>query len=130
MGESSARYQMENLHKAMRQAHTNMRRAKQKRNRRRNQDAQEPDLQVGQAVMLKNHNRTGKLDSYYKPYYRIIEQISLATFMVKNVANGTEQKVHMKNIKKVDIDDWDEPRRAVTGKENKKRATYVVPPSN
>jgi len=130
MGESSARYQMENLHKAMRQAHTNMRRAKQKRNQKRNQNAQEPNLQVGQAVMLKNHNRTGKLDSYYKPYYRIIEQVSPATFMVKNVANGTEQKVHAKNIKQVDIDDWDEPRRVVAGKERRRRTTYVVPPSD
>jgi len=130
MGESGARYQMENIHKAMRQAHSNMRKAKRKRNQRRNQDAVEPVLQVGQAVMLKNHNRSGKLDSYYKPYYRIIEQLSPATFRIKNVADGTEQKVHAKNIKTVDIDDWDVPRQPGTGRRGKRKATLVVPPSN
>jgi len=87
MGESGARYQMANIHKAMRQAQSKY-------------IYIEPVMQVGQAVMLKNHGRTGKLDSYYKPYYRIIEQLSPAMFRVKNVQQTVQSKMCTQKISK------------------------------
>jgi len=37
--------------------------------------------------------------------------------------------VHAKNIKTVDIDDWDVPRQPDTGRKGKRKATLVVPSS-
>jgi hypothetical protein len=107
-----------------------MKKEKRKRNQRANQGSKEPEIDVGQAVMVKNHNRTSKLDSHYKPYFRVIEQITPVTFRVKNVANGAEQTVHARNLKSVDIETWDIPQERLSGIRGKRKSTYVVPPSS
>jgi len=38
--------------------------------------------------------------------------------------------VHAKNIKTVNIDDWDVPRQPGTSRKGKRKATLVVPPSS
>lgn len=130
MGEDLSKIYIENLHRAMIHAQRNMRKAKDTRNRYANQDAREPNLEVGQAVMLKNNARTDKLDSHYKAYFRIIEHKSPVAFKIKNVVDGSTQTVHARNIKAIDTEHWKLPKYRLPPNDRRRKATYVVPPED
>lgn len=82
LGEEPHKIAIEQMHRASRIAHANMRKAKRVRNKRANKNAKDPEFQIGQAVFTKDNARSSKLDSCYKPFYRIVEQKSPVTFVV------------------------------------------------
>lgn len=112
----------------MTHAQRNMRKARNTRNRYANQDTYELKLEIGQAVMIKINARTDKLDTHYKANFRIIERLSPVTFKIKNVVDGSTQTVHARNLKAIDIDNWEIPKDRLPSDNRRRKATYVYRP--
>ncbi|KAK7506019.1 hypothetical protein BaRGS_00002741 [Batillaria attramentaria] len=68
-----------------------------------------------------------KLERKWKPYFRIVEELTPVTFRVRNQLDGTEQKTHAEHLRKVPIGDWNIPVMPATGKPVRK-AQLAVPP--
>ncbi|CAC5377435.1 unnamed protein product [Mytilus coruscus] len=73
--------------------------------------------------------KKSKLDTKWKPYYRIIEKTSPVTFVLKNQLDGSvARKVHLEHFKKVKIDEWVIPTN-IEGRQLRK-TNYVVLPED
>ena len=58
--------------------------------------------------------QSGKLTSHWKPFYRIIEQLSEVNFRIKHQSSGKTRVVHVENIRAAHPDDsWDMIREDV-----------------
>ena len=68
------------------------------------------------------------MDSKWKPFYRIIEQRSPVSFIIKNQLNGSTTKVHAQHLKPAFVETWDLPKSNDTRKLRK--STFVVPPES
>lgn len=81
---------------------------------------------IGDPVYYRNHLRKSKLEMKWKPYYRIIEQTSPVTYIIKNQLDGSTTKVHMEHIRPAHVDDLQLP----TDKVGRvlRPTNYVVPP--
>ena len=73
MGEDHHRL-IEQQHKTFVRARDRIRCAQKKRNYAINKDRREVELDVGDPVHYWAHNRQGKLDEKWRPYYRIVEK--------------------------------------------------------
>jgi hypothetical protein len=83
-------------------------------------------FEIGDAVYYKNFQRKSKLESKWKPFYRIIQQTSPVTYVIKNQLNGSTTKVHAEQIRLANVDEWQIP---VDQSNRPLRSTqYVVPP--
>ena len=91
-GEEPHKMALEQQHKAFLWVHQNQKRAKMKRNELADRHAQEVKFQIGDPVYYKNHTRKNKLDIKWQPYYRIIEQISPVTFIIRSQLDGNVTK--------------------------------------
>ncbi|CAC5415478.1 unnamed protein product [Mytilus coruscus] len=84
-----------------------------------------------QAVFYRNHLRKSKLDSKWKPFYRIIEQRSPVSFIIKNQLNGNTTKVHAQHLKPAPVNKWTIPKLGQADKDKQlRKTTYVVPPES
>ena len=108
-GEDAHKIALELQHKAFTLVHQNRKKAKQKRNEYKNKNTTEIHFQVGDPVYHKNNTRKNKLDINWRPYYRIIEQISPVTFIVKHQLDGSSTKVHAEHLRPANIDKWEIP---------------------
>ena len=93
-----------------------------------NKNAKEVQIQVGHPVFYRKHAHYGKLDIKWEPFYRVIEQTSPVTFVIKNQLNGKTIKAHAGHLKLTKIHDWEIPL-TVTGKPQQK-ANFVVAPKS
>ena len=85
------------------------------------------DFQIGDPVYLKNHTKKNKLDSNWKPFYRIVEQTSPVTLIAKNQFDGSTTKVDADHLRKANLEPWEIPKEQ-TGRPSRK-AAYAIPPS-
>ncbi|CAC5398016.1 unnamed protein product [Mytilus coruscus] len=127
-GESPHQILLEQQHKSFVTVHMNLKKAKSKQKEYADKNRQEINFKVGDAVYFKNHLRKGKQDSKWKPFYRIIEQRSPVSFIVKNQLTGSTTKVHAQHLKPAPVETWDIPK----SNENKKlrKSRFVVPPES
>ena len=125
-GEEPHKMALEQQHKAFLWVHQNRKRAKKKRNELANRHAQEVKFQIGDPVYYKNHTRKNKLDIKWQPYYRIIEQTSPVTFIIRSQLDGNVTKVHAQHLRPANLNEWEIP----TDKTGRKLrpSNYVVPP--
>ena len=87
MGEDH-RLIIEQQHKTFVRARDRIRRAQKKRNHAINKSRRKVELDVGDPVYNWAHNRQGKLDQKWRPYYRIVEKMSPVTFVIWNQLAG------------------------------------------
>ncbi|CAC5360969.1 unnamed protein product [Mytilus coruscus] len=88
-------------------------------------------IKVEQAVFYRHHLRISKLDSKWKPFYRIIEQRSPVSFIIKNQLNGDTTKVHAKHLKPAPVNEWTIPKLGQADKRKQlRKTTYVAPPES
>ena len=127
-GEEPHKIALEQQHRAFLLVHQNRRKAMKKRNEVINNKAKDVTLKVGDPVYYRNHTRKSKLDIKWHPYYRIIEQTSPATFIIKNQLNGSTIKVHAQHLRYADLNEWQIPEDK-TGKKLRP-SNYVVPPDD
>ena len=125
MGEDPHKILLEQ-HKSFVMVNKNMKKSKKKQKEQADKTRQEIDFKVGDAVYYKNHLRKSKLDSKWKPFYRIIEHKSPVSFIIKNQLNGTNTKVHAQHLKPATVEEWNIPSE----NRSKRKSTYVVAPSS
>jgi hypothetical protein len=105
-----------------------LKRSKKRQAKYANKNAVDVELKVGDPVYYKNNQRQSKLQSKWKPFYRIVEQISPLTFKIKNQLGGKVTKAHKELLQLAKIDEWDIPKNEL-GRPLRK-AAYVVPPES
>ncbi|CAG2214079.1 Retrovirus-related Pol polyprotein from transposon 17.6,Transposon Ty3-I Gag-Pol polyprotein,Transposon Ty3-G Gag-Pol polyprotein,Retrovirus-related Pol polyprotein from transposon 297 [Mytilus edulis] len=107
VGEDPHKILLEQQHKSFILVHRNLKKSKEKQKQNADKNRQEINLEIGDPVYFKNHLRKSKLDTKWKPYYRIIEKTSPVTFVLKNQLDGSvAKKVHLEHLKKAKIDEW------------------------
>ena len=116
MGEDLHRIILENQHKSFTQVYHRVKRAREKGRRLANARRTDVSLKVGDAVYLRNHQRTSKLDAKWKPYFRVTKQLSPTTFMIRNQLDGTERKAHADHLARAPIEEWEIPPPAGAGR--------------
>lgn len=82
-GEEFHKIALEQIHRPFLMVHKNLQKAKQKQSKYADKNSQDVDFKVGDPVYIKNHRRTNKLDNKWTPYFRIIEQTSPVSFIVR-----------------------------------------------
>ena len=91
-----------------------------------NRNAKDVIFPIGDPVYYRNHTRKSKLDRKWKTYFRIIEQTSPVTYIIKHQLNGSTTKVHAQHLRLANVNDWDIPK-VDTGRKLR-AANYVVSP--
>ena len=71
--------------------------------------------------------RSSKLQSKWRPYYRVVEKKTPLTFIIRNQLDGTVTKAHLEHLRLANLDDWEIPKDTLGHKV--RRPQYVVPPS-
>lgn len=125
LGEDPHKIALEQQHRAFTMVHRILRRSKRRQARYANRRAVGVDLKVGDPVYYKNNQRQSKLQSKWKPFYRIIEQTSPVTFKIKNQLDGKVTKAHKELLRFANIDEWDIPKD--DGGRPLRKAAYVMP---
>lgn len=125
MGSESHKISLQQQHKSFLLVHQNLKRARRKKAKYANKNAKLIKFEVGDPVYYKNFTRKSKLESKWKPYFRILEQTSPVTYIIKNQLTGATTKVHAEQIRLANIEDWDIPTE--NGRPLR-AANYVVPP--
>ncbi|CAC5422638.1 unnamed protein product [Mytilus coruscus] len=123
-GEEYHKIALQQQHKSFMLVHKTMKKSKQKQAKYANKHSKDIKFEVGNPVFYKNHRRASKLSRKWTPYYRIIEQTSPVSFILKNQLDGTTTKAHAEQIRLAKLD-WEIPNNN-QGKALRK-AAYVVP---
>ena len=126
LGEDPHKIAIEQQHKTFTMVQRILKRSKKRQAKYANRNAVDVDLKIGDPVYYKNNQRQSKLQSKWKPFYRIIEQISPVTFKIKNQLDGKVTKAHKELLRLAKLDQWEIPRND-QGRPLRK-AAYVVPP--
>ena len=123
------KYAGDYLHKiALQQQHRSFLLVHQRLKKEKKRQAKYADkkFQIGDPVYHKNHRKTSKLQNNRKPYYRIIDQITPVTFIIKNKLDGTTVQSHAEHLRLAKLD-WEISQDA---KEKAlRKPAYVVPPN-
>lgn len=83
VGEDMHQIALEQQHKSFLLVHKNLKQAKKRQAHYANKNAKDLKFAIGDPVYYRNHLRKSKLEMKWKPYYRIIEQTSRVTFIIK-----------------------------------------------
>ena len=125
-GEDMHQISLQEQHKAFMLVHGRLRRQQRKQDKYANKNRKDITYKVGDPVYFKKHRRDGKIDKRFFPYYRVIEQKSPVTYIIRNQLTGTIQDAHADHLKLAKVDQWVIPKNAAG--QPRRKAAYVVPP--
>jgi len=128
LGEEPHLIALEHQHKSFRAVHRHLKRAKRRQAAYANRGRKEVTLGIGDPVYFKNNLKKNKLQSNWKPFYRIIEKRGPVSFIVKNQLDGKTTKAHADQLKLAQVDEWEIPTN--TNDRQLRDATYAVPPDS
>jgi hypothetical protein len=94
--------------------HKYIKTAKKKQAKSANKNRKEAKLEVDDAVYYRNHHKHSKLNSNWKPFYRIIEEITPVSFKIRNQLDDTIAKAHAEHLRLANVDEWDIPKDNTT----------------
>ena len=123
---TTARLIIEQQHKTFVRVRDRIRRAQKKRNYAINKDRRKVELDVGDPVYYRAHNRQGKQDQ--KSYYRIVEKTSPVTFVIWNQLAGKVKRVHANDLKLAELREWENPQVENNGR-SIRQSTLAATPS-
>ena len=125
-GEQQHQIALEQQHKSFMLVHKRLRKAKQRQTRYANRNRKLVEFKIGDPVYYKVHQRNSKLQNKWTPYYRIIEQKSPVTVVIRSQLDGSTIKTHVNHLQLADIDTWTIPKpdRAL------RKTRYVVAPDD
>ena len=109
-GDQEHQIALEQQHKSFVLVHKYLKKAKKKQAKYANKNRKEVKLEVGDAVYHRNHHKHSKLNSNWKPFYRIIEKTTPVSFKIRNQLDGTITKAHAEHLRLANVDDWDIPK--------------------
>ncbi|KAK6173844.1 hypothetical protein SNE40_017230 [Patella caerulea] len=127
LGEEFHQIALENQHKAFLLVHKNLKKAKRRQAHYADKNSKAIAFEVGDPVYIKNHLRKSKLQSKWKPFYRIITKTGPLSFIVKNQLDGSTTKSHAEHLRLANLDNWDIPTDNIP---KLRQANYVVPPDD
>jgi len=125
-GESPHKILLEQQHKSFTIVHRNLKKAKKKQKENADKNRKDINFKVGDTVYCRNHLRKSKLDSKWKPFYRIIEQKSPVSFIIRDQLTGNSTKAHAQHLKPANIDEWEIPKTSSI--KNMRKSKFVVSP--
>ena len=125
-GEDMHQISLQEQHKVFMLVHGPLRIQQRKQEKYANKNRKDITYQIGDPVYWKKHKCEGKMDTYFAPFYRVIEQKSPVTYVIRNQLNGKTERVHADHIRLAKVDEWSIPKTA-TG-QPRRRAAYVAPP--
>ena len=108
-GEMYHKIMLEEQHKSFLRVRSQLKKSKRKRAEVANKKAKDVKFEINDPVYYKNFQRNNKLDIKWKPYYRIIEQKSPLTYIIKNQLDNSTVKVHAEQIRLANIENWPTP---------------------
>ncbi|MCG7876478.1 MAG: DDE-type integrase/transposase/recombinase [Candidatus Thiodiazotropha taylori] len=124
-GEDMHQIALQEQHKAFMLVHGRLRKQQRKQAKYGNKNRKDVIYNVGDPVFYKKHVRT-KIEGRWRPYYRVIEQKSPVTYVLKNQMDNKSVEAHANDIKLAKIDAWHIPK--IVGGQPRRRAAFVVPP--
>ena len=74
----------------------------------------------------KNYNKATKLQSNWRPFFRIIEKKGPVCFIIKDQLSGRTIKAHADQVHLAPVDEWEIPKDKLG--RNLRKTNYVVPP--
>lgn len=125
-GEEFHKIVLEQQHKTFIISTKNNQKSKERQAYYTNKNAKEITFQIGDPVYIKNHARKTKLQTKCSPHYRIIEQKSPVTFIVKNQLDGTTSNINAKFLKPANLE-WTIPKPQVNDGRPARKSTFVCP---
>ena len=105
-GEDYHKIILEEQHKSFKKVCAQIQKSKDKQAEYANKNTKDIKFEINDPVYYKNLHRTNKLDSKWRPYYRIIEQKSPLTYIIKNQLDNSTIKVHADQIRHANINEW------------------------
>ena len=105
-GEDYHKIILEEQHKSFKKVCAQIQKSKRRQADYANKNTKDIKFEINDPVYYKNFQRTNKLDSKWRPYYRIIEQKSPLTYVIKNQLDNSTIKVHADQIRHANIDEW------------------------
>ena len=128
MGEEQHLIALENQHQTFRLVHRHLKHSKQRQAKYANRNTKLINIEVGDPVFYKNHQKSHKLQNNWRPYYRVVEKKMPLTFIIRNQLDGKITKAHLEHLRLANVEEWDIPKDTLG--RNIRRPRYVVPPSN
>ncbi len=98
-GEDAHQIALQEQHKSFTLVRRHLKKAKKRQARYADRGTKSIEFQVNDTVYYKNNQRKGKLDSKWKPFYRIIEQTGPVSYVIKNQLDGFTSKVHAEMLR-------------------------------
>ena len=102
MGEDYVPCMLQRLHMAYNEVKCNMQDARERNKKRLNAQATTQKYEAGDAVFYYDPTTTpghsDKLTLHWKPYYRIVEQLSPVNFRIRHQLTGKAKVVHAENL--------------------------------
>ena len=126
-GEEMHQMALQEQHKAFMLVYGRLKKQQRKQAKYGNKNRKDVTYKVGDPVFYRNHVRT-KIEGRWRPFYRIIEQKSPVTYILKNQLDNKTVEAHADHMKIAKVDTWHIPKTE-TGKP-RRRAAYVVPPES
>jgi hypothetical protein len=87
-GDDLHKIALQQQHKSFLLVHKRLRKEKKRQAKYADQKSKDQQFQIGDPVYYKNHRKISKLQNNWKPYYRIIDQITPVTFIIKHQLDG------------------------------------------
>ena len=103
-GEDYHKIILEEQHKSFKKVCAQIQKSKRRQADYANKNTKDIKFEINDPVYYKNFQRTNKLDSKWRPYYRIIEQKSPLTYVIKNQLDNSTIKVHADQLRHANID--------------------------
>ena len=125
-GEDLHQIALQRQHKTFTLVHRYMKQAKKIQAKYNDQNSKDIQFEIGDPVYYKNHRRKNKLDSKWKPFFRIIERKSPLTYVIRNQLDGTTIKVHVQHLRKAQVEKWHTP--PLNSNKQLRSQVFVVPP--
>ncbi|KAK7088948.1 hypothetical protein V1264_024660 [Littorina saxatilis] len=127
-GEEHHRIALQEQHKAFTLVHKRLKKAKKRQANYAHKNSKPVEIKVGDPVYYKHHQRKSKLQSKWKPYFRVVEQPTPVTFVIRNQLDDKTTRVHAEHLRLAKIDDWQIPKDNLG--RPRRNVTYVVPPED
>lgn len=126
-GDDYSKIALQKQHEAFVNVRRRIKLAKRKRIQRHNDSIKPEEFKINDAVYYRNNAKSNKLDLNWKSHYRILQQLTPVTFLIKNQLDNSTIKAHARHLRQANLDDWPVPNNNIA---KMRRAKYVIPPEN
>ena len=100
---------LQEMHRTFTLVRSNLKKARKQAIDRSRSKTKDVEFNVGDLVYYKNHQRKGKLDKRWKPYYVVVEKTGPVSYKIRDQLTSSITKVHAEHLRAASIEKWDIP---------------------